>query len=80
MPKRISPFGTLHTDKVRAKIQTGVLMDRLHQMAEGKLEMTRDQIKAAEILLDRSIPKLQQIQHSGDEQNPLVVFQWQRSK
>lgn len=60
-----------HTEMVRQKIQAGVLIDRLSKHANGKLEMTPSQIKAAEILLDRSIPKLSQIQHSGDEENPI---------
>jgi hypothetical protein len=79
VPKRVSPFGLHHTDQVRAKIKTGVLMDRLQKNAMGEIEMTRDQIKSAEILLDRSLPKLQQIQHSGDSQNPLRhEFVWSK--
>lgn len=62
-----------HTDEIRQKIQASVLIDRLHKVAVGQLEMTQQQIKATEILLDRSVSKLQAIQISGDEENPLAV-------
>lgn len=68
MPARLNPR---HSDMVRQKIQASVLIDRLSKHATGKLEMTRSQIKAAEILLDRTVPKLSQIQHSGDDENPI---------
>ena len=59
MAARINPR---HSDEIRAKIQAGVLIDRLHKHAVGKLKMTATQIKAADILLERSVPKLSQIQ------------------
>jgi len=68
MAARLNPR---HTEMVRQKIQAGVLIDRLHKHAEGKLEMTPSQLKASEILLDRSVPKLSHIQHSGDSENPI---------
>lgn len=54
-----------HSEEVRAKIQASVILDRLHKHMNGDLEMTSTQLKAAEMLLDRSVPKLQQIQHTG---------------
>ena len=57
---------------VRQKIQASVLIDKLQKCVDGKLEMNRNQLTAAIALLDRSVPKLQQIQHSGDETNPLL--------
>jgi hypothetical protein len=62
-----------HSDAVRAKIQSGVIIDRLHKHQMGVLELTSSQIKAAEILLDRSVAKLQQIQHSGEDGGPIKV-------
>ena len=65
---------------VRQKIQASVLIDRLHKHAEGELEMTPSQIKAAEILLDRSVPKLSQVQHSGDDEQPIThEFRWKQA-
>lgn len=44
----------------------------------GELELTQIQVKAIEALLDRSVPKLSQIQHVGDEESPVAhVFRWQ---
>lgn len=60
-----------HSEMVREKIRASVLIDRLHKHAEGKVEMTPTQVAAANSLLDRSVPKLSQIQHTGDPENPL---------
>ena len=54
-----------HSDEVRLKIQASVLIDRMQKHALGDLEMSATQIKAADSLLDRSVPKLSQIQHTG---------------
>jgi hypothetical protein len=56
---------------VRQKIQASVLIDRLHKHVEGEIEMTATQVQAANSLLDRSVPKLSQIQHVGDADNPV---------
>ena len=61
-----------HTEMVRQKIQASVLIDKLQKCVDGDLKMDRNQLTAAIALLDRSVPKLQQIQHSGDENNPLL--------
>ena len=73
MPARLNPR---HSDMVRQKIQASVLIDRLTKHANGEIEMTSTQVRAAEVLLDRSVPKLSQIQHSGDEANPVRVYGW----
>lgn len=61
----------MHSDEVRAKIQASALITRLHSCAMGDLELTPTQVQAINSLLDRSVPKLSQIQHTGDNQNPL---------
>lgn len=68
MAARLNPR---HTDMVRQKIQASVLIDRLTKHANGDIEMSSTQVRAAEVLLDRSVPKLSQIQHTGDEDNPI---------
>ena len=76
MAARLNPR---HTDMVRQKIQASVLIDRLQKCVDGELEMNRNQLTAAIALLDRSVPKLQQIQHSGDENNPVQIvnqYKW----
>jgi hypothetical protein len=46
------------TDDWRAKIQTTMLIKRLQDHAEGKVDMSPTQIKAAEVLLRKSAPDL----------------------
>lgn len=60
-----------HSEQVRAKIQASVIIDRLQRHVNGDLEMSSTQVNAANSLLDRSVPKLQQIQHVGDANNPV---------
>lgn len=62
-----------HSEDVRRKIQAGVIIDRLHKCFLGELALTSAQLKAAEILLDRSVAKLSQIQHSGEDGGPLKI-------
>lgn len=50
-----------HQDFVREKIQASQLVNRLQGHALGENEMTPTQIKAAEILLRKSIPDLSSI-------------------
>ena len=61
----------MHSEQVRAKIQASVLIDRLQKHVAGEIEMTSSQITAAQVLLDRSVPKLSQIQHTGDPEHPV---------
>lgn len=66
-----------HSDEVRAKIQASNLIYRLNQCAMGEIELTSTQVKAIEALLDRSVPKLSQIQHVGDNEQPVEIrFGW----
>lgn len=60
-----------HSETVREKIRASCLIDRLHKIAMGNVEATPQQISAAVALLDRSVPKLSQIQHIGDKANPM---------
>ena len=62
----------MHSEQVRLKIQAANLVQRLQDHAMGEIEMTMSQINAANSLLDRSVPKLSQIQHVGDESEPIV--------
>lgn len=60
-----------HSEQVRAKIQASALITRLQACAMGEVELTPTQVQAINSLLDRSVPKLSQIQHVGDRENPL---------
>jgi len=55
-----------HPDEVKKKIQASQLLNRLQENALSEQEtMTPGQIKSAETLLDRVVPKLKAIEHSG---------------
>lgn len=57
----------MHAEQVRLKIQASVIIDRLQKHVAGEVEMSATQVAAANSLLDRSVPKLSQIQHVGGE-------------
>lgn len=63
MAARLNPR---HADQTRAKIQANRLIEELQKCALGEREMTKTQISAAVALLDRAVPKLQQIQMTGE--------------
>lgn len=63
--------GAWTPDKVRERIKTGVIMDRLEKHMLGELELSQTQLKAAEILLRKTVPDLKAIEHSGDAENPI---------
>lgn len=65
-----------HPDKVRERIQTSQLVNRLTNHALGKCDMGPTQVRAAEILLRKSLPDLQQMQITGAEGGPLLC-KWQ---
>jgi hypothetical protein len=53
-------------DEVRAKIKAGNLINRLEKHIGGEIVLETSQIKAIEILLDRSIPKLSSVELTGE--------------
>lgn len=55
-----------HQDSVRDKIRASYLVNRLQDHFAGKIELTPSQIRAAEILLDRCVPKMSAIEHTGE--------------
>lgn len=55
-----------HAEAVRERISTTQLTDRLQNFALGKIKMTAAQIKAAEILLGKTLPSLAAVKHEGD--------------
>jgi hypothetical protein len=70
--KRGSGTGSL-SESWRERIQGGVLINRLTQHANGKVEMTATQVKAAEILLKKALPDLSNHQVTGAEGGPVIV-------
>lgn len=73
----------LHSDEVRAKIQTSQLINRLTDHAIGKVELSATQVRSIEILLKKSIPDLQSVELSGGVEHDVNVkgaFTWQASQ
>ena len=66
-----------HQDDVRKKIQASQLINRLTDHAFAKVEMSPTQVKAAEILLRKSIPDLSQVQGVGEEGELEMIIKWQ---
>lgn len=50
-----------HDEDTRAKIQAAYYINRLHDHITGKIVMSDSQIKAAKILLDKSLPNLSDV-------------------
>jgi len=64
MAKRKQLF---HPDEIKKKIQTSQLINRLQDNALSEEEfLTAGQIKSIESLLDRVIPKLKAVDHTGE--------------
>lgn len=61
-----------HSDEVRKRIQTSQLVNRLNDHVNGTVDLSSTQLKAAEILLRKSLPDLSNVQISGDQNNPLI--------
>ncbi|MCB1784207.1 MAG: hypothetical protein KDI13_09450 [Alphaproteobacteria bacterium] len=58
-----------HDKKTRAKIQTSQIINRLMQLVNGEIEMTNSQVKAAEILLRKTLPDAKPFADDGEENN-----------
>jgi len=54
-----------HDTRTREKIQTSQLVNRLEQNAFGTIELTQGQLRSIEILLKKTLPDLQSIEHNG---------------
>lgn len=65
-----------HQDEIRKKIQASQLINRLTDHSFGKVEMSSTQVKAAEILLKKSIPDLSQVQGTGDDGELEMQIRW----
>jgi hypothetical protein len=63
----------IHSERVRERIKTTTILERVQGHALGELEMTPSQLTAAFGLLDRTVPKLSQVQHVGDPDQPVEL-------
>lgn len=66
------PLGKRHQDDVRAKIQSTLIINRLMSAFDGTIELSQVQVNIGKALLDKALPDLKAIEHSGDKENPLI--------
>jgi hypothetical protein len=65
------------TDEWKARIQAGVILDRLVKHVNGEVDMSSSQIKAADILLRKTIPDLARTEVTGMDGEPQeMVIKW----
>lgn len=77
MAARLDPA---HDERTRAKIQTSQLLNRLFSHANGEVEMSATQVRAAEVLLKKTLPDLQSVELSSDPSKPVrLEFGWMPS-
>lgn len=62
----------IETPRWRSKEKIGNLMSRLERHANGEIEMTATQIRAAQLYLGKTLPDLSSMQHTGDKEAPIV--------
>jgi hypothetical protein len=71
------PAGYKMPERVRERIRASVLIDRLHKVAAGEVDASPQSIQAARILLDKSLPSLQAVDHTtGGEALSVSVVQF----
>lgn len=74
MAARLDPA---HDERTRAKIQTSQLINRLFSHANGDAEMSATQVRAAEVLLKKTLPDLQSVEIGSDPDKPMrMTFEW----
>lgn len=61
-------------DRVRAKIQTSMLVNRLTGFVKGEVKLESAQVTAALGLLRKTIPDLSATTLSGDKDNPILTI------
>jgi hypothetical protein len=64
---------TKHQDEVRARIQASVLIGLLESHAMGDIELSASRIRAIELLLKKTIPDLQSVELTGNDDNPVAL-------
>jgi len=72
-------------EKVRERIQTSMLINRLSDHALGKTEMSATQVRAAEILLKKAVPDLTSTELTGEiginhdvTDKPMTPDEWEK--
>lgn len=65
------------SEEWKAKIQAGVILDRLVKHVNGEVDMSASQIKAADILLKKTVPDLARTEVTGkDGEAQEMIVRW----
>jgi hypothetical protein len=59
-------LGTRHQEDIRAKIQASQIINRLYAGFNGEIELTNEQVSIGKALLNKVLPDLKAIEHSGE--------------
>ncbi len=62
-----------HDDETRRRIQVGNIISYLERHLAGEVELSTTQLKAAEILLRKTLPDLTSVELSGEVSTPYVL-------
>ena len=57
----------VHAEHYRSKIQTGMLINRLHQVGTGKVEASAVSVQACIALLRKVLPDLATVEHTSKD-------------
>lgn len=60
-------------EETRAKIDTTTIVNKLMGHVKGSNKMESTQIRAAEILLKKTLPDLQAIEHTGEDGGDIKI-------
>ncbi len=63
----------MRPEDVAKKIQVSALLNVLHQVALEDKKITKERLKAIEILLRKAIPDLKAVELSGDDNRPIAI-------
>jgi hypothetical protein len=65
------------SEEWRERIRTAGILERLEKAAMGETEVTPTQLKAAEIVLRKTLPDLARTEVTGDDGGPQeLVIRW----
>lgn len=65
--------GYKHTERTRDKIKATALVNRLQKIAMGEVDAEPTQVNAAKALLNKVLPDLKAVEHSGDIDHTVTV-------
>ena len=70
-----------HDDETRRRIQTSQLINRLENHVLSNTEMSSTQLRAAEVLLRKTLPDVSSVEMTGEDSGPIkMVIEWANSK